>query len=207
MKRLRKRLDFILLTGILIVVSVALLPLSHAGVGIRFNAEYIIASPDVEVCLSDTYGVYNPFPGDVKVEATITDDLTRFLSSDSPSRVEIDVPAQTSSAEFIQVPDICFTVPNSECDSIAGENGIKVIVTEIRDEASTGASGSAARTVLSADLDFRCDPGFSPDDEAGSGFNFAWLWTVLIIIIVVLIIFFVVKKNRSSVSSTGLSLS
>ena len=202
----KMRFNLALLVGFLL--AFALLPLSHAGAGIHFNAEYIIAGPDVEVCLADTYGVYNPFDGDVKVEVTITDDLVRFLSPDSPSSVEIDVPAQTSSAEFIQVPEICFTVLDSECDSIAGENGIngKVIVTEIRDGASTSASGSAARTVLSADLDFRCDPGLSPGDEASGGVNLTWLWAVLIIIIVVLIIFFVVKRNRSSVSGSRLSL-
>ncbi|MCR4327786.1 MAG: hypothetical protein NUV46_04370 [Nanoarchaeota archaeon] len=159
------------------ILLLAVLPLSSAGVGLRWEQETALIPENSNVCL--TYGVYNPWPKDSYVKVQLSESLQEIMVS-GDTKVD-SIPKYTSSDSAIPVK-FCFKTSSVyKKDCLVGgllcsqlcEGELKVyegqveVIEVSESELQTGGSGGSTTTMtVSAPLRVRVQCIPHPRDYA-----------------------------------------
>lgn len=179
-----------------LAVILMLIPLSFAGVGIKWERESIMLEEGGKACVS--YGVYNPWPQESYVFIELSEELKGVLvSQETETKL---IPANTPSSSAIPI-EFCFEVPQvyeKDCflgtlckQDCSGEQktfqGEVLVRSASGPEAENSGSGSATQMVVSAPLRIRvsCDP-FNRD--------FTLVYSLIIIISLAVIAYLIRRK-------------
>jgi len=199
-----KTFNFILASGIILIVLFAIMPIVSAGVGIKWNQESSLVKENEKTCM--TYSVYNPWPKESYVTIEVSDELKQVITSqEAESKL---VPANTASTSAIPIK-FCFKVPavysdmkicklgiicKQTCPSENKEYSGEVLVKSIPKETSiSGSGGSATQMAVSAPLRLRvrCD-------EHGYDYTFALIiLAVISALIIALLLFLKYRKPKA----------
>lgn len=181
-------------------LSVLLISVISAGIGIKWNQQSAIVDEGKTACLS--YSVYNPFEEDTNAVIELTEGLKEVLVLQEKEAQLI--PAHTTSDKAIPV-EFCFEVPvvyerdyaiagrfidKLDCDEQQKVYEGEVIVKSLPvDNDLTGTGGSATVMSVGAPLTIRvaCNP---------YSWNYTLLYVVLAVLSATVIGFVLIRKYR-----------
>ncbi|MFA5060818.1 MAG: hypothetical protein WC494_00685 [Candidatus Pacearchaeota archaeon] len=185
----------VILAGLILGI-LSLVPLSLAGVGIKWEKESIVLEEGGKACVS--YGVYNPWPTESYVVIELSEELKEVLIfQETETKL---IPANTPSGSAIPI-EFCFEVPQvyekdcflgtlckQECSEEQKIFSGEVMVKSVANPSEIDNSGgSATQMVVSAPLRIKviCN---------SSGRDLTALY-ILIAVVSLIIIIFLVRKN------------
>jgi hypothetical protein len=186
----------------LVLMSLILIPLVSAGVGIKWGQESSLVKEGKKTCL--TYEVYNPWPEETWVTIEAQGNILDIITSKQAETKLI--PANTPSTNAIPL-EFCFVVPNiypQDCwiaDKLMckkdynGEFKLysgEILVKSVPAPANSGGSGgSTTAMAVSAPLKIRVDPNNHSRD-------FSLLYIIIAIISLIVVVFILKKKYSRS---------
>ena len=184
------------------VLSIFILPIVSAGVGIKWSQESSLVNENTKTCL--TYSVYNPWPAESNVKITVSDPLKDVLvMQESETKL---VPANTASKDAIPI-QFCFKTPKiyaedcliagqiceQTCSEVQKEYSGEVVVQSVPMQTAVNGAGASSTTMaVSAPLNIkvRCVPHSR---------NYTLIYVLVALISLLIIVILLVRKYRTPV--------
>ena len=184
----------------LLIMSMLVVPIVSAGVGIKWSRESVLVGEKERTCLS--YNVYNPWPRESYVTIELSDEIKEVLTSQEAETKF--VPSHTPSNETIPI-EFCFEIPivydkdcwvggkficKQECGEEQKVYAGEVLVKSVPQPVELGGTGGSVTTMaVSAPLKLKiqCNPHSR---------NFGIIYVLVMTLSLLVVISLLYKKYR-----------